>query len=307
MSDKTLIVLNPHAGGGRAGRLWTEIEPLLWEELGELVVAVTQAPEDVAAHLDKARDAGLTRVVSIGGDGTNHTLVNAIQQLAEANPDAPKMTFAHLPIGSGQDFARVAKIPYNPRDAVKWIAHGTPQPIDLGHVQYNGDESRHFLNIASVGVSGETDRRMMNPRRKRLPGAFKLTAMESFFFYKPRHTKIWLDGELWYDDKSWIVVVANGAYFGHGMAIAPHAQINDGLFEVLVVENVPRWRVMKAFNSVYSGKHLLRDDVRHTRAQSVTVESRDGKLDIDLDGEYAKGEQLQFTLKAGALQMLVGS
>src|SRR5689334_10231106 len=88
---KTLIILNPHAGSGRAGRLWSKIEPLLWKELGELVVAVTQRPDEIAPHLESARDAGLTRVIAIGGDGTNHTLINELVRLNERHPGEPLM------------------------------------------------------------------------------------------------------------------------------------------------------------------------------------------------------------------------
>ena len=91
--SKTLIILNPHAGSGRAGRVWKELEPLLWEQLGELVVAVTQRTEEVAEHLDKAHASGLTRVISIGGDGTNHTLVNALADLNERYPDGQQMIY----------------------------------------------------------------------------------------------------------------------------------------------------------------------------------------------------------------------
>ena len=70
---QTLVILNPFAGSGRAGHVWKELEPLLWEELGELVVAITQHPEDVAQHLDKAYEAGIQRVIAIGGDGNRAT------------------------------------------------------------------------------------------------------------------------------------------------------------------------------------------------------------------------------------------
>ena len=304
VENRTLIILNPHAGSGRAGRLWGEIEPLLWEELGELVVAVTQHPEDVAEHLDKARDAGLTRVVSIGGDGTNHAIVNAIQALAEANPNAPKMTFAQLPLGTGQDFARMLNIPTNPREAVKWIAHATPKVIDLGHVIYD-DEQCHFLNIASAGISGDVDQRV-NSIQKRRPWTFKLATIKSILTYQPLHMKVALDNETWYDDKTWAVIVANGRIFGRGMAIAPNAELDDGWFDVVLLENTSRLTAMMALNTVYSGKHLLRDDVHHKRAKSVKIESPDGQIDLDLDGEHAKGEQLQFTVKPSALQLLMG-
>ena len=302
--ERTLIILNPYAGGGRAGRLWSEIEPLLWEELGELVVAVTQHPEDVAEHLDKARDAGLTRVVAIGGDGTNHAIINAIQILAEAEPSAPKMTFAQLPIGTGQDFSRTVGIPSNPREAVKWIAHAQPKAIDLGHLNFD-EQKRHFLNIASAGIGGEVDRRV-NAVKKRRPWTFKLATIKSILTYQPQRMKVWLDDELWYDDKAWTIVVANGRVFGHGMAIAPNAEIDDGLFEVVLIENTSRLTAVLALNTVYSGKHLLRDDVHHQQAKVVTVECQDNTLGLDLDGEYARGEHLRFSVKPGALQMLVG-
>src|SRR5258706_11072891 len=149
----TLIILNPHAGSGRAGKLWTEIEPLLWKELGELVVAVTQRPEDVAEHLDKARAAGLTRVIAIGGDGTNHALINALITLNREHPEGPKMTFGNLPLGTGRDWARTLGIPFKPADAVRWIKGAHPAPLDVGQSQI-GSSSQNFLNIASVGISG---------------------------------------------------------------------------------------------------------------------------------------------------------
>jgi diacylglycerol kinase (ATP) len=302
--DGTLIILNPYAGGGRAGRLWREIEPLLWEELGELVIAVTENPADVAEHLDKARAAGLTRVVAIGGDGTNHAIVNAIQALHAADPQAPPMTFAQLPIGTGQDFARTIGIPTNPREAVRWIADAAPRAIDLGYLEYHhgGTQQRHFLNIGSVGIGGDVDKRVNHGRR--YPWSFKLASVMAFLSYQPHRLKVWLDDALWYEGKSWIVAMANGRIFGHGMQIAPHAEIDDGLFDVILVAAASRLETIRAFNTVYSGKHLQHPAVMHQRARSVTIESQDGILDLDLDGEYARGEELHFQVQPAALQLL---
>jgi len=81
MSNATLVILNPTAGGGRAGRLWARLEPLMYETFGDLVVAITDRPEQVGEHLGKAREAGLRRIIAVGGEGTNHTVVNAILSL----------------------------------------------------------------------------------------------------------------------------------------------------------------------------------------------------------------------------------
>lgn len=304
--EKTLIVLNPHAGSGRAGRIWHEIEPLLWEELGDLVVAVTNHPEEVAEHLDKARDAGLTRVIAIGGDGTNHAIINAIQDLAMEDPQAPKMTFANLPIGTGRDFSRTLGIPFDPKEAVKWIAHAEPQPLDIGHLQIDGSQDLHFLNIASAGISGEIASRV-NRITKRRPWTFHLASLKTLFAYKAPRMNVRLDGDLWYNDRAWTVVVANGRMFGHGMLVAPHAEINDGLLDVIVVEDMAPLKAAIALNSVYGGKHIYREDVHYRQAKEIIIESPDGYLQLELDGENKGGNHLNFTIREAALNMLMSA
>ncbi|NDJ84714.1 MAG: YegS/Rv2252/BmrU family lipid kinase, partial [Chloroflexi bacterium] len=241
MAD-TLVILNPSAGGGRAGVVWSQIEPVLWETLGDLVVAVTHHPEDVARHLKEARDVGLTRVVAIGGDGTNHAIVNAIQRLADADPVGPRITYGQLPIGTGQDFARMLGIPRDPVAAVEWLARAQPRAVDLGCLERGEVGKRYFLNIASVGIGGEVDRRV-NAIHRRRPWTFKLATLKSFLTYQPRHMKVYTDGDEWYNDRAWAVVIANGQNFGHGMAIAPDARIDDGLFDVILIEDASRMNV----------------------------------------------------------------
>ncbi|MCQ3931983.1 MAG: hypothetical protein DPW16_16145 [Chloroflexi bacterium] len=303
MDKRTLIVVNPNAGSGRAGKLWHQIEPMLWKELGELVVAITQRPEDVAEHLDKARAAGISRVIAIGGDGTNHALVNAIQSLAKADPSAPPMIFGQLPIGTGRDFSRTLNIPVDPEAAVKWITQANPKSLDLGHLTYD-DANRYFLNIASAGIGGEVDRRV-NARTRRRPWTFKLATVQALLSYSPKKLKVMLDGAAWYEGKAWAVVVANGRMFGHGMKIAPNAEIDDGLFDVVLIEDTPRLSAILALNSVYSGKHLLREDVHYKQAKVVTVECQANAIGLDIDGEHAAGNHLNFSVEPGALKMLV--
>ena len=56
MAKATLVILNPNAAGGRAGRLWPQLEPVMYRVLGDLVVAITEYPAEVGRHLDKARE-----------------------------------------------------------------------------------------------------------------------------------------------------------------------------------------------------------------------------------------------------------
>jgi len=301
---KTLIILNPNAGSGRAGKLWSKIEPMLWEELGELVVAVTQNPDEVARHLESARAANLTRVIAIGGDGTNHALINELARINRLYPDGPHMTFGSLPIGTGQDWARTIGVPFTPAEAVRWIKDAHPVPLDLGLVTLSDGETLHFLNIASAGISGVIATQV-NQLKRRRPWTFYVSTLEALISYKPPRVKVKLDGQDWYEGKTYAVVVANGQNFGHGMHIAPNAAYNDGLFDVVLFEGIPRLEAMVAFNSVYSGAHLKRSDVHVGRARMVEIDPEGGPMPVELDGESRAGPAVKFEVMPAALSVLI--
>lgn len=300
--SKTLIILNPHAAGGRAGKLWQKVEPLLWQSLGELVLAVTQRPEEVAIHLDKAYASGLTRVISIGGDGTNHALVNALADLNEQHPDGPPMVYGNLPIGTGRDWARSQGIPLDPEKAARWIATAQPRPTDIGLLHYD-NQREHFLNIASAGLSGEIDRRI-NRATTRRPWTFLAATVRTLLTHMPQPMRVQVDGKDWYEGNTYLVAVANGTTFGHGMQIAPHAAVDDGLFDVVLVKGMMRLRALAALGKLYDASHLTHPGVMYRKGSDVQITSLRGEVGIDLDGEHASGRNLRFSVRPGLLHLL---
>jgi YegS/Rv2252/BmrU family lipid kinase len=300
---KTLIILNPHAAGGRAGVIWKQLEPLLWSRLGELVVAITQNQDEVAAHLDKAQASGLNRVIAIGGDGTNHALINALAALNARNPGGTPMIYGNLPVGTGRDWARGLGIPF--RDitaAADWIAQAKPHPVDIGRVAYDG-QSRYFLNIASAGISGDIATKV-NSAHKRRAWTFLQATVQTMLRYAPETVRIALDGGAWYDGKAYLLAVANGTTFGRGMRIAPEAKPDDGVFDVILVEGMSRPRILMAFEQVYRGAHLTHPKVQHAQAKAVRIETT-APLRFELDGETFVGHTLDFSIQPGLLQMLL--
>jgi diacylglycerol kinase family enzyme len=164
--------------------------------------------------------------------------------------------------------------------------------------------SRTFLNIASAGVSGEVDARV-NRSRRRTSLTFLRATIATLFQYRPQRITVNCDGKTFYSGSSYLVAVANGRCFGRGMWVAPQALINDGKFDVVLVEGMPRLRILAALRTVFNGQHLKRDDVHHLRASEVDVHSESGPLSIDLDGEEAQGQDLHFTVQPGAIKVLV--
>lgn len=299
---KTLIVLNPHAANGRAGQLWSSIEPILWDTLGDLVIAVTQSPDDVARHIHQAYEAGLTRVISIGGDGTNHSLINALVSHNQKYPDASQMEYGILPVGTGQDWARSMGIPFDIEDAARWIAEAKPKAVDVGQVELYGD-SVYFLNVASVGISGDVVTRVEQSNRR--PWSFLSATLRTVIGFQPPTVQIRLDDKDWYEGSSYLIAIANGTTFGRGMKIAPLANIGDGVFDVVLFEGMSRLRAVNVLRNVYAGDHLSMSPVHHQRATSVEIISQSTTLGMELDGEFAQAKTLKFCLKQGLLNLLV--
>lgn len=299
----TLVILNPHADSGRAGRSWSALDAAQRSALGDIELAITQQSQDVDAALERAASGGLERVIAIGGDGTNNSVINALVAFHQRHPETPLPVFGTLPVGTGRDWARSAGIPFDLPAAVRWLATAQPQPLDIGLLLRDG-QPHHFLNIASAGLSGEVDRRV-NRARLRRPWTFLLATVATLINYRPVPLRISLDGQPWRDGSTYVVAVANGTTFGHGMAVAPQASMADGLFDVVLVEAMSRAKALYTLSKVYSGGHLSVTGVHHRRAARVEIVGSGGPLDLDLDGEYAVGQRLEFSVQPGFLRALL--
>ena len=302
----TLVILNPYAGNGRVGREWPGLAPLLRQHLGKLCVVETRTAAEVQQQVVVAYDDGIRQVIALGGDGTNFVVVNAIMRAAKQNSHREPMVFGTLPVGTGRDWARSRGVPLNPRSAVEWLAQAQPIPIDIGRVDIENTNQPpvYYLNVASAGIGGDVDTRIQAMSKKR-PWSYLQASIGSILHYDAQHMQVILDGTLWLNQPLMLVVVANGTMFGHGMRIAPEASINDGLFDVVVLDKMSRLRVLRKLWHVYNATHLKVDGVYFRRAREVQIISQNGVLPLDMDGELNYGQSLRFRVEPGALQMLL--
>ncbi len=304
-----LIMLNPHAGSGKASHVWDQLRPLLRERLGDLSAVTTHHPHDIEPHLRAAAEQGIDRVIAIGGDGTNHSVINEIIHLNQRQAHLPIRSYGNVPIGTGRDWARGLGIPINNLSLMAdWIVDAKPQPVDIGTLTYRDGHTEYFLNIASAGLGGDVATRVdrMGTRR---PWTFYAATVESILAYKPRALRVKLDGQEWYEGGVYLVAVANGTTFGRGMRIAPNAIVDDGMFDVILVKAVSRRTILTAFQRVYSGTHLSHPAVRHARAKRVEIDLLDAVdendcIKMELDGEYREGRSLTFEVRHRMLQFL---
>ncbi|MEO6012169.1 MAG: diacylglycerol kinase family protein [Devosia sp.] len=283
------VVVNPAAGGGQLRAAWPALAAVLEQRLGPLAVLFTSGPGQGAELAQQHLRNGARMLIAAGGDGTTNETVDGILRVG----GTPELGI--IPVGTGRDFIRTLGMERNQNAAVEALCTGRTRQVDAGRVTYTGDDGkpgvRHFLNVASLGVSGPTVRAVnASKRAKRLPPklAFYVHTLAEMMKYRPQDVRVRFEDGTSIDVRTALVVIANGRYFGGGMMIAPDASLDDGLFDVLVYRAEGKLRMLFDFNLIYKGAHTKLPRVTIKRTRSVEVTAIGGPKNaaiLDIDGE----------------------
>jgi YegS/Rv2252/BmrU family lipid kinase len=293
VASPVCLIVNPAAGGGKAGRLGPEVERTLRGQ-GLTVRRVDTRDLEHARQL-AVEAAGLGEtVVALSGDG----MVGAIADALRAIPGA---VLGVLPGGRGNDFARVLGIPDDPQAACATIAQGAHRPVDVGEVA-----GRAFVGIASVGFDSDANR-VANEAPSWLGGlVYTYGALRALASWQPATFEIELDppGER-HTFSGYSVGTANSKAYGGGMYAAPDALLDDGMLEVIVVEAMSRRRFLTdLLPKVFKGTHVGLPAVRVFRAKEVEI-SADRPFTMYADGDPIGELPVRVRAVHGAINMLV--
>ncbi|HZK24505.1 MAG TPA: diacylglycerol kinase family protein [Oscillospiraceae bacterium] len=284
------FIINPTAKNGQAVAVWQQLQLFLDLQRVSFQFAMSKDIADVE-KLAKAAAAAGAIVVGVGGDGTLSRIAGALA--------GTKTTFGLIPAGTGNDFARTYQIPDRPEAAMQIILNGYTIALDLGMV--NG---RYFYNAVGSGLDAEVVADA-NLTFKRIGGSFGylLALLRQLILYRPQKIKITVNDEV-HVVEAWLVTVANACYFGSGMKIAPCANPQDGLLDVIVVQGIHRLNFLRLFPRVYRGQHIKHPAVRVWQGTKIAVES-EKPLAVQVDGDLCGQTPLLVTMQAAMVQLLV--
>ena len=215
---------------------------------------------------------------------------------------------AVVPIGTGMDFVRTHGIPTRFDDAVRTALAGHVRSVDLGRVSYRtwaGEEAeRYVANVGSVGMSAAVARRA-NGMSKVLGGraTFFYALVRVFLEWQNTVVDVDVDGTR-RSERMHDVIVANGQYHGGAMWLAPEAQPDDGLFDVLTIGDITKLDFVTTAPKLYRGTHLSHPKVDLVRGRIVGVDAHE-RLPIELDGEQVGTTPVRFEIVPGALRLRV--
>lgn len=288
------IVLNPVAGAGRAAQLWPQFEAEIRRQLGEFTLLKTGRPEDAALFARQLAEQGCGLVIASGGDGTIGETVDGLLKSGVPADALPR--FAILPCGTGSDFARSLGLAGTAQEMVSKIAAGREREIDAGRVTYVDDQGRaamrHFINIASLGLSGPTSRAVNRAKRSGKASGqllFMWHTIRELIRYKFQDVRISVDGGPPLEARIAVAAAANGRFFGGGMMIAPQAELDDGMLDLVIFRGAAKLTLIKDMRLLYTGSHVSHPSVTILRGRKITVEPAGdparNTAQLDIDGE----------------------
>ena len=283
------LLVNPSAGSGRAMKRLPAIRVELDRHGMHHQVVMTTGIEQGCRQAREAAGRGEIPVV-VSGDGLIGQIGGAL-----AGTGA---TMGVIPGGRGNDFARVLGIPDDPAGAVAALAGGASREIDVGEV--NG---RRFLCIASCGFDSDANRIAHEARFIRGQLVYAYAALRALLAWKPARFTLTLDGERT-EFRGYAVAAANSRAYGGGMFIAPDAELDDGLLDVVTTAKVGKLRFLVNLPKVFSGKHVENPEVSVSRAAEVLIEA-DRPFAVYADGEHLADLPATVRLLPRALRVIV--
>lgn len=271
------VLVNPTSGGGRGRRYAEPVARRLTDRGFEVQVLVGGDGAEAAALAREHVAARVQALVVVGGDGMVHIGANATA--------CSGVPLGIVPAGTGNDFARLLGLPmHDPEGAVDVVLTEDTHELDAGQV-----EDTWFAGVLSAGFDSMVNERANRMRWPRGRARYNLSILAELSVFHPVRFRLSLDGEV-VEHEAMLVAVGNGVSYGGGMRVCPGARVDDGTFQVTVLERVSKVEFLRVFPKVYSGSH-----VDHPRVR--VYQARDVMLDATGVVAYADGERL------GALPM----
>ena len=221
-------------------------------------------------------------IVVVGGDGTFHEVINGLYPT--------QIPVGYIPTGSGNDYAREMGI--SKKDPIKTLEKILKMEIKEIDIAKINDE--FFINVTGIGLDGLVARLSNQSRLKAYLGKliYVYSLIKGLFKFKAKEMDFTIDGKIHHFRKVWLVAIANGRYYGGGMAICPKADIRDGKLDICVVSNVSLIEILFIFPLVFLGKHIYHPSVKMYRGETVSIHLKES-IDAQTDGETFVVKQVE--------------
>ncbi len=264
--SKTLVLVNPAAGRGRARSAQSQVAEYLRLQGHPADFFESQSAQDFEGRAAAAAAGGYASIVALGGDGS-------FQHLVKATLGAD-VILGFFPAGGGNDVAGALGIPKDTVAAAHAFLRSRPRPMDVLRAHLAGGKIGHYVGGGGLGLDAEAAG-LANGKFRSWPGAARYVAgaLWALASFEPFSLEIEVDGESVATDDSRVILAAvvNTPNYGAGVKIAPAAEIDDGLLDVVLVGELAWTRLVEAIPVLLRTGDLRWPEVRRFRGRRVCL------------------------------------
>jgi YegS/Rv2252/BmrU family lipid kinase len=266
-----LIIYNPHAGGGRAKQLLPPIQDYLQRSAIAADIKLTTHSGHAIELAEQADLSKYSAVIASGGDGTLFEVLNGVMK----NTSSFKPPIGLIPNGTGNAFMKELKLKQGDwKKAIDIIVDNRTREVDVGRMQFasnNGaeTESHYFINMVGLGFVSTVAQAAI-PLKWLGNGAYTVATLQKLMGLKAQKFSLELDGQQ-IEKEGVFVEVANSKFTGTKFLMAPRAQLDDGLLDIVFLKKISRLKLLRLFTSIYDGSHVEYPEIEYYQAKNVKV------------------------------------
>lgn len=270
---RILVIYNPEAGNGRARALLPKIKTYLQQQSLNADILMTERVGHASELVAKADLGDFQGVIASGGDGTLYEVLNGYY----LNPMAAKPPLGLIPNGTGNAFMKELKLTQGDwQKAIEIIKNGNTKRLDVGRFESQG-ETRFFLNMVGMGFVTDVAEGAI-PLKWMGNAAYTASTLIKLINLKAQKITLQIDDET-IERQGVFVEVANSTFTGTTFLMAPKAKLDDGLLDVVLLNDISRLKLLRLFTSIYDGSHINYPEVEYIQAKKVSVtEENPGRL-----------------------------
>ncbi len=290
---ETYVIINPASAVGRTGRDWPGLKARLEGAIGPVEARFTERAGEATGLTSAALEAGATRIIALGGDGTFSEVLNGFMDPATEAPRNPEAAMGVLASGTGVDFMRSLASRSDQAAQIAVIARGKISPIDIGLIELQGPDGaprkRFFLNACSLGLSAAIASRVNRDRAgKAASGRFSylISAFRVLVKQRASAIEVSFDGGPAETRKLAMLALMNGKYAGGGLKLGPMAALDSGRLEAIEIGDVGPLDLVLNAHRLFRGTHLSHPAISHRPARLIEARSAsEAPIRMEADGE----------------------
>ncbi|MBR4801355.1 MAG: diacylglycerol kinase family lipid kinase [Bacteroidales bacterium] len=308
-TESWMVIVNPKAGSGRGLKDWPVISNLMYNSGLKFTCVFTEHKFHAIELTVNAINNGYRHIVAVGGDGTIHEVVNGI--FIQKTVPTTDIFLAVIPTGTGNDWIRMYGISLTYSEAVEALVQKRTVLQDVGKIEFfetRVPHIRYMANVAGVGFDAMVNLKYNNLKDegKYGKGLYLRSTFNTLLKFHHQNFDIKVDGEPFYKGLVFSGAVGIGRYNGGGMQQTPNASIDDGLLDLTVITNMSKYKIMRKFKLLFTGKIYSLPEVLFKQCHTIEIHTEQ-ETRIEIDGEAVGTSPFKFGLVPKSIKVVVGS